>query len=113
MRRTRQRLQEHAGTSWETDLVERFSGQGIGGTRKIPYEMKSLGHRVVKLYLDARIRKIEEHNAVILESLIQETYDLRNATCGMGVVSCPECEEDVPWGSLMDHRTCLCRNSRV
>ena len=125
MRRTRQRLQEHAGTSRETDLVERFSGQGIGGTRKIPVsdavskenrvpdEIKSLGHRVVKLYLDARIRKIEEHNAVILESLIQETYDLRNATRGMGVVSCPECEEDVPWGSLMDHRTTLCRNYRV
>jgi hypothetical protein len=121
----RQRLQEHAGTSRETDLVERFSGQGIGGTRKIPVsdavskenrvpdEIKSLGHRVVKLYLDARIRKIEEHNAVILESLIQETYDLRNATRGMGVVSCPECEEDVPWGSLMDHRTRLCRNCRV
>ena len=36
MRRTRQRLQEHAGTSRETDLVERFSAQGIGGTRKIP-----------------------------------------------------------------------------
>jgi hypothetical protein len=124
MRRTRQRRQ-HDGVCMETDLVERFSGQGIGGIRKIPVsdavnkdnrvpeEIKSLGHRVVKLYLDARIRKIEEHNAAILETVIQETYDLRNATRGMGVVSCPECEEDVPWGSLMDHRTRLCRNCRV
>ena len=72
-------------------MIERFSGQGIGGTRKIPVsdavtkdnrvpeDIKSLGHRVVKLYLDDRIRKIEEHNAAILETVIQETYNLRNA----------------------------------
>ena len=64
-------------------MIERFSGQEIGGTRKIPVsdavtkdnrvpeEIKSLGHRVVKLYLDDRIRKIEEHNAAILETVIQ------------------------------------------
>jgi hypothetical protein len=103
-------------------LVERFSGQVIGGYRKIPVsdavtkeyrvpeEIKSLD---TELSSSIYIRKIEEHDVTILETVIKETYDLRNATCGMGVIFCPECEEDVSWDSLMDHRIRLCNNCRV
>ena len=109
----------------EVDLVKRYAGVGVAGCKKIPVsdavttehrvpdEIKSLGHRVVKLYIDARIKIIEEHNAAILEAVLQETIEMRNATRGMGVVTCPECAEEVYWGALIDHRTRLCRNCRV
>ena len=63
-------------------------------------EIKNLAHAMVKLYIDARIKKIEEHNAHVLECVQQDTMDLREATRGWGLVVCPECMEDVPWGSL-------------
>ena len=76
-------------------------------------EIKNLAHAMVKLYIDARIKKIEEHNAHVLECVQQDTMDLREATRGWGLVVCPECMEDVPWGSIMLHRTGLCKNCRV
>ena len=85
----------------EVDLVKRYAGVGVAGSKKI------------KLYIDARIKIIEEHNAAILEAVLQETIEMRNATRGMGVVTCPECAEEVYWGALIDHRTRLCRNCRV
>lgn len=109
----------------ERTLIDNYAGLGISGDRKIaisdavnadnrvPDEIKNLGHAMVKMYIDARIKKIEEHNAHVLECVQQDTMDLREATRGWGLVVCPECMEDVPWGSIMLHRTGLCKNCRV
>ena len=55
-----------------------YSGRGIEGKRKIPVshavntdnrvpdEIKSFGHRVIKLYLDTRIKRL---NTIILKFL--------------------------------------------
>ena len=102
-----------------------YSGRGIEGNRKIPVshaantanrvpdEIKSFGHRVIKLYLDARIKKIEEHNAKVFRLVRKETIAMREETRGMGVVVCPECSEEVHLVSLLEHRTRLCINCRV
>ena len=39
----------------------------------------------------------------MLEVIEQETYGLREATRGSGVVVCPECAEEAHWGALMHH----------
>ena len=61
-RTTRPRRQE---VDVESQIVKMYSGRGIEGNRKIPVshavntdnrvpdEIKSFGHRVIKLYLDA------------------------------------------------------------
>ena len=41
---------------------------------------------MIKKYIDARIKKIEEHNQRLLEAIQQETYGLREATRGSGFV---------------------------
>ena len=55
----------------ERTLIDNYAGLGISGDRKIaisdavnadnrvPDEIKNLGHATVKLYIDARIKKIE------------------------------------------------------
>ena len=103
-------------TEAELDLVARFSLEGIGGSRKIlvsnavsreypvPQEIKNGGSALIKIYIDERIRKIEEHNSRILECVRDQTEVLREATRGDGVVQCPDCGNDVPWGNVLYHR---------
>ena len=132
-RRTRSRLsspERRAGTSStpttaERSIVEQYAGLGISGERKIPVsqavsqeyrlpeEIRALGHMVIRLYVDERIKKIEEHNKKVLDQVREDTLLLREATRGQGVVICPECMEDVAWGHIMGHRTRTCPNSRV
>ena len=95
----------------ERSLLEMYAGQGIGGDRKIavseavnaanrvPEDIKKLGYHMIKLYIDARVKKIEEHNANVLEEVRKDTVELREATRGWGHVICPECMDDVPWGN--------------
>ena len=109
----------------ERNLIEMYAGQGIGGDRKIqvseavnatnrvPEEIKKLGYNMIKMYIDPRVKKIEEHNANVLNTVRQDSMELREATKGWGLVVCPEFMDDVPWGSIMLHRTGLCRKSRV
>ena len=99
-----------------------YAGRGIEGDKKIavsdavnsenriPDEIKALGHAMVKMYIDKRIKKIEEHNTCILDTFNQETIELREGTRGWGFVVCPECLEAVPWGSIMLQRTRSCPN---
>ena len=48
--------------------------------------------------MDERIKMIPEHRAVV-----EHSEELRKQCCSAGVVQCPECEEDVAWGSLLPH----------
>ena len=101
-------------------MVERYSGLGISGDRRIPVseavsheyrvpeEVRVLGYEVITLYVDERIKKIEAHNLKVAEMVRQETITLREATRGQGIVRCPDCEEDIPWGHLLTHRTRTC-----
>ena len=107
------------------DIVDKYSGVCVSGDRKIPVseavsnvyrvpeEVRILGHAVITLYVDERIKKIEAHNLEIKERVREETLTLREATRGHGVVRCPDCDEDVPWGNLMNHRMRTCANIRV
>ena len=111
--------------SWWRGTCLKFSSCGIGGARKIPIsdavskenrvpdEIQNLGHEMIKKYIDARIKKIEEHNQRLFEAIQKETFSLREATRGSRVVVCPECNEEVPWGALMHHRTRTCKHCRV
>ena len=112
-------------TTAEIELVERYSGLGITGDRKIPVseavsrecrvpeEARELGYSVITLYVDERIKKIEAHNSKVLEDVRKQTITLREVTRGQGVVNCPDCHEDVAWGHLLIHRTRTCTNCRV
>ena len=105
--------------------MEKYSGVGVSGDRKIPVseavsreyrvpeEIRILGYDVITLYVDERIKKIEAHNIEIQEKVREETLTLREATRGQGVVRCPDCDEDVPWGHVMSHRIRTCANLRV
>ena len=64
----------------------------------MPEEIRILGYDVITLYVDERIKKIEAHNLEIQEKVREETLTLREASRGQGVVRCPDCDEDVPWG---------------
>ena len=109
----------------ERNLLDMYAARGIEGDKKIavsdavnsenrvPDEIRALGLAMVKRYMDERIKRIEEHNACVLDTVRQETMDLREVTRGWGLVVCPECLEDVPWGSIMDHRTKSCSKCRV
>ena len=109
----------------ERNMLDMYAKRGIEGDKKIaisdavssknrvPNEIKALGHAMVKRYMEERIRRIEEHNAHLFEIVRQETVELREVTRGWGLVVCPECMKDVPWGSIMDHRTRSCSNCRV
>jgi len=107
------------------EIVEKYSGIGICGDRKIPVseavsneyrvpeEVRVMGYEVITLYVDERIRKIEAHNLNVYEMVRNETITLREATRGQGIVRCPDCQEDVAWGHLMAHRTRTCSHLRV
>ena len=75
--------------------------------------VQQIGHEMIKKYIDAMIKKIEEHNQRLLDAIQKETFSLREGTRGSGVVICPECNEEFYWGSLMHHRTRTCKNCRV
>ena len=97
----------------EHNLIEKYAGQGIDGDRKIavseavsstnrlPEEIRNLGHNMMKMYINARIKKIEEHNERILEAIRKDSMELKEATRGWGTVVCPECLDDIPWGSIL------------
>ena len=78
-------------------------------SNRVPDDIKTLGHEMIKVYIDARIKKIEGLNEKLFEAIKQETYDLREATRGSGVVVCHKCADEVHWGALMYHRTRTCR----
>ena len=75
----------------------------------VPDEVKSLGHLVVKVYIEERIKKIEEHNENVLVTVCQDTLKLREATRGAEIVICPGCGEEVAWGRIMTHRIRCCK----
>ena len=112
-------------TTAEIALVEKYSGLGITGDKKIPVseavsrefrvpeEVLELGYSVITLYVDERVKKIEAHNSRVSENVRKETFTLREATRGQGVVNCPDCHEDVAWGDLLNHRTRTCPNCRI
>ena len=106
-------------------LLARLSIEGIGGSNKIPVsqavsreypipqEIKNGGSALIKLYVEERMKRIEEHNSRIQECVVNETQYLREATRGDGVVQCPDCGAEVPWGSVLYHRTRMCPKSRI
>ena len=68
--------------------MERYSGLGITGDRKIPVseavsrecrvpeEVRALGYSVITLYVDERIKKIEAHNSKVLRGCEETNYYL-------------------------------------
>ena len=106
--------------SAELDLVARFIIIGVEGPRKIPVSdavsrdhpvpqvIKNGGSVLMKMYIDDRIKNIEEHNQRVMETLRMETENLRETSRGNGVVQCPDCEVEVPWGSALYHKTRVC-----
>ena len=58
----------------------------MNSENRVPDEIKALGLAMVKRYMDERIRRIEEHNACVLDTVRQETMDLREVTRGWGLV---------------------------
>ena len=56
---------------------------------------------------------VKSHNEAIKRGVIADTEELRDKTRGKGVVSCPECQEDVAWGNILSHRLETCVNTRV
>ena len=57
--------------------MEQYAGLGISGERKIPVSQAvSQEYRlrmVIRLYVDERIKKIEEHNKKVLEQVSEKS----------------------------------------
>ena len=53
------------------------------------------------------------HNDSIRQEVVETTEELRDNTRGDGVVTCPDCGDQVPWGSVLSHRIKTCHLRRV
>ena len=80
---------------------------------RIPGFIKEIGTHAITYYFDERRRMITSHNENIRRAVEQHTAALREQFRGCGVVECPDCREQVPWGSILAHRLESCKKKRV
>ena len=120
-RRPTTRSQSAQLTDEEKDAIREVAGRGIGGARaisihqmvnrqfRIPEFVKKIGSHATTFYFDERRSFLTTHNEAIRKAVTEETERLREASRGDGVVTCPDCSDQVAWGNLLPHRleTCL------